>query len=91
MNVIPPITDPLGKHWQQPAVKDITLSDTHALMSQANFDLLREYSSSVPSGTYDGKMWKSQYGPNTWHLCWYGPHPQSSTLIAINRREIVVV
>ena len=35
--IIPPITDPLGKHWQQPHRRFIELDDTHALMSEQTF------------------------------------------------------
>ena len=35
--IIPPITDPLGKHWQQPHRRFIELDDTYALMSEQTF------------------------------------------------------
>lgn len=56
--IIPPITDPLGKHWQQPHRRFIELDDTHALMSEQTFKGLKEYSTSIPTGRYEGKMWK---------------------------------
>lgn len=48
--IIPPITDPLGKSWQQPHRRFIELDDTHALMSEQTFKGLPEYSMSNPSG-----------------------------------------
>ena len=42
--IIPPITDPLGKHWQQPHRRFIELDNTHALMSEQTFKGLKEYS-----------------------------------------------
>lgn len=56
--IIPPITDPLGKHWQQPHRRFIELDNTHALMSEQTFKGLKEYSTSIPTGRYEGKMWK---------------------------------
>lgn len=58
---IPAMTHPLGKHWKQPEVDEITIDDTHALMSQRAFDKLLEYSASRPSGVYEGKMWKAVF------------------------------
>lgn len=55
---IPPITDPMGQHWDQPSRFDIEIDETHALMSQATFDALPNYTHSQPTGVYSGKMWK---------------------------------
>lgn len=55
-NTIPPITDPMGRHWRQPSVASIALDDTHALMDDATFQALPEYSATRPSGVYPGKM-----------------------------------
>lgn len=57
---IPPMIHPLGRHWQQPPRHHITVDDRHALMDRRAFEQLAEYSTSVPSGVYDGKMWKAQ-------------------------------
>lgn len=80
---IPRITDPLGRHWDQPNRSDIILDETHALMSRKTFALLAEYSASNPTGVYEGKMWKrhdgafdhrflARGGRPVWLLCWYG-------------------
>lgn len=69
-HVIPPITDPLGRHWSQPPRDRILVDDTHALMSQADFEQLPEYSRSVPTGAYAGKMWRCHFREG-WFLCWY--------------------
>lgn len=58
---IPPMTDPMGKHWDQPSRDGIVLDDTHALMTEATFKALHEYSGSVPSGVYPGKMWRCHW------------------------------
>ena len=76
-NTIPPITDKMGKYWEQPDVQKILIDDTYALMSQQDFDKLHDYSHSQPSGVYPGKAWKSKMavaGPKrfAWYLCWFG-------------------
>lgn len=101
MNAIPPITDPLGKYWKQPPADAIVLDDTHALMEQAAFDALLDYSSSIPSGVYDGKMWKRRDGAYDqafkaaggtpeWLLMWYGPSADPNKC-AIHSRKIVIL
>lgn len=87
---IPPMTDRLGQYWQQPSRNEIEVDSTHALMSQAVFDQLRDYSYSYPTGTYSGKMWKCGRGKAfvQWYLCWYGDIVDDT--IAIHRREILI-
>jgi hypothetical protein len=96
--MIPPITDALGNHWAQPAVADILLTDTHATMSQEAFDNLREYSTSMPSGVYPGKMWKAQpinvhtrTYDGDWYLRWYGIVPGQPELCSNNQRVICIM
>ena len=57
-NIIPNMTDPLGKYWEQPDKENILLDDTYALMEKADFDKLCNYEASFPSGVYLGKMWR---------------------------------
>lgn len=82
-NDIPPITDPLGRSWDQPSSKNILIDDTHALMSLRVFEELAEYSCSFPSGVYPGKMWRrhngsfdhafiARGGKPEWQLWWFG-------------------
>lgn len=68
---IPPITDPLGKYWRQPDRNRIEVDETHALMTEADFESLSEYSTSIPSGVYPGKMWRRQQ-VDGWYLVWFG-------------------
>ncbi len=100
MNTIPAITDPLGRHWGQPLVRMILLDDTHAVMSKQSFDQLAEYSSTMPSAVYPGKMWSRHDGlfdrsctPENyrWLLCWYGEVPDNPARCSINFRIILVV
>jgi hypothetical protein len=57
-NVIPVITHESGRYWEQPDRSSLLVDDTHALMDKAAFEKLHDYSTSFPSGVYDGKMWK---------------------------------
>lgn len=74
--MIPQMTDPLGRYWDQPAdIGQAPMDATHVLLTSRQVDGLLEYSRSYPSGTYDGKCWKRE-GEDCWYLCWYEPHAQ---------------
>ena len=89
MNIteIPPITDPLGRYWEQPDRDNILIDDQHALMTREDFKQLHNYSASIPSGVYVGKMWKRKFR-DKWYLSWYGPHDDPDRC-SINHREII--
>lgn len=70
---IPQMSDPMGKYWTQPDRNNILIDDNHAVMSSHDFITLPEYSCSIPSGVYVGKMWKSNTRGGDWFLKWYGP------------------
>jgi hypothetical protein len=95
---IPPMTDPLGRHWKQPDRSSILVDDAHAVMDRHALETLAEYSSSRPSGVYPGKMWKrldgifdSRCKPEDceWRLCWYG-ECEDKRVCSINCRTILV-
>lgn len=96
-HIIPPMTDPLGRHWNQPPLEQVLVDDTHALMTPATFAQLSEYSSTLPSGVYEGKMWRRHDGahdprrtrPPIWLLCWYGSHPDPGNC-SINSRVVLL-
>lgn len=97
-NTIPPITDPLGKYWDQPDTSKILVDDTHAVMSQATFEQLAEYSTTNPSGVYHGKMWRRHDGaydrrpnapPPVWLLMWYGVDPDPAFVKNCHRKIII--
>lgn len=95
-NVIPPITDPMGKHWKQPSTDNILIDDAVALMDERTLKALPEYSATIPTGAYEGKMWKANKRffhrdeQPIWVLCWYGPH-EDKTKVSINVREVIVI
>lgn len=71
MTTIPAITDPMGKHWDQPSISEIELDDTHALMTEATLHKLANYSRTLPTGVYAGKMWRCLQD-GEWWLRWFG-------------------
>lgn len=96
--MIPPITHPLGRHWNQPPRESIELDETHALMSEATFKKLSDYSGTYPSGVYEGKMWRRHDGlfdpecppeRRRWLLCWYAN--LDATRCKIEMREVLLV
>lgn len=90
-NAIPAMTDPMGRHWGQPA--DIRLAPMDALYVQLTARQVRDllvYDSSYPSGTYYGKCWLRNGGEGECWLCWYHPHWQVGQ-IGIGSREILVI
>lgn len=86
---IPPITDPLGKHWRQPPASEIAIDDEVAMMTAKTFEALAEYSCTIPSGKYAGKMWKLFTG-KAWYLRWYEGDPQDPSYLLIPNRLIVI-
>ena len=86
---IPPITEPMGMHWRQPPRQEIELDDTHAMMSEAAFKQLAEYSCTVPTGVYEGKMWKANTRDG-WMLRWFGTCDDPKCC-SNNQRKILIV
>lgn len=81
------MTHPYGKVWNQPAdIRTVPMNKTHVLLSRVQFRKLSEYSSSIPSGVYDGKCWKRRER-GVWLLCWYGPSDDPKNC-AVMSREI---
>ena len=92
-NPIPPITDPMGVHWDQPDREKILVDDKVAVMDQKAFEELLDYSNSQPTGCYPGKMWKAQYGKpkeKRWFLCWFGYSEKGPQWCSNNYREILI-
>jgi len=88
-NAIPPITDPLGKHWRMPDnIREVPMDDEFAWLTEQQVQQLPEYSSSYPSGHYYGKCWKRDDGNGGFWLCWYYPNPKPNT-ISIGSRIII--
>lgn len=70
--------------WSQPERIEILVSDSEAVMSEQSFRLLREYSTTFPTGVYAGKMWKAAIDDGReirWVLRWYGPEIDHACII----------
>ena len=98
-NVIPPMTDPLGRHWRQPDPAEMLIDDTHVVMPPETFKGLAEYSGTMPTGVYPGKMWKRHNGlfdrnckpeDREWLLVWYG-ECDDPKFCSNNWRKILIV
>lgn len=73
-----------------------------AILSRAWFDALPEYSTSVPTGVFNNKLWKAQKGvpdkylflkfakDSPWILREYTAHPTNPELCKIVSRPILV-
>ncbi|MEI8017490.1 MAG: hypothetical protein WCH39_04775 [Schlesneria sp.] len=86
------MTDPLSKYWEQPSRDGILLDDHYALMDTCTFDKLKNYSRTVPSGVYPGKMWKAQcHESGEWFLRWYGWDDGDPRGLPTLLRKIIVI
>lgn len=89
-NYIPDMTHPYGKSWDQPDRSEITIDDKHAMMSEKTFNKLLNYSHSIPSAAYEGKMWRGQYQEGGWYLRWYGLS-HDPDMISNHQRDIIII
>jgi len=89
-NTIPEMADLRGKYWEQPNRDDILIDDESALMNKESFKKLKEYSTSIPSGKYPGKMWKSNCGKELGYLVWFSVS-EDPKFLDINHRNIIIV
>ena len=86
-DVIPEMTHPLSKHWEQPDVKNILISESSAIVTKQDLEALSEYSCSDPTGVYEGKTWKRRDRESGgWLLCWFSY--SSETHCKTNIRKI---
>ena len=93
MSQIPEITEPMGRYWNQPPREAIEIDDTHALMSKSTLEQLADYSCSMPSLAYPGKMWrcrKDYYDESKgWWLRWFGESADPE-FCSNHHREILI-
>ena len=86
--IIPDMIHPLGKYWQQPNRDSILIDDKHALMSKHSLGELYEYSASIPTGVYTGKMWKAKV-LGKWFLRWFGNENNKGLLPILSRKILI--
>lgn len=86
VHIIPPITCEMGRSWDQPDRTLIEVDDTHAIMTRDVMLQLADYSHTLPTGVYDGKMWRK----GKTELRWFGPSSYADKC-AVNIRRILLV
>lgn len=89
-NVIPAMTDPMGRYWEQPDRSEILIDAEVALMERSTFERLHDYSHSQPTGVYPGKMWRAGSG-DKWFLRWFGFSEKGPAWCSNNARRIVIL
>ena len=87
-NVIPAMTDPMGKNWSQPPVSNIAIDNNYALMTNDDYSELPIYNFGMPSGVYPGKMWAGN-SLRVKYLFWFGEDVDGNC--SINSREVIIV
>lgn len=103
-NTIPRMCSKLGRYWAQPSCDRILVDDTHAVMDRQTWAELCEYNTSLPTGAYEGKMWKRLELPEepeeeaavilgsdpTRLICWYGPSEEVG-YVSVNYRRVLLI
>lgn len=71
---VPSVHTEWVKLWDQPDPNAFAwdLAEKEVFLSEAEFNGLREYSRSNPSGVYPGKMWKARISDGQWILHFFG-------------------
>lgn len=95
---IPTMTHPLSSAWDQPGAHELAVYDDIAIMDHSTLARLHNYSASIPTGVYEGKMWRCATDSGgsqrnyrgDWELCWYGPSDDPDKC-SINRRPIRLI
>ena len=87
---LPLMTHPLSSGWDQPSPARMAIYDDIAIMDRSTLDRLHNYSASIPTGAYEGKMWRRSSGQDEWLLCWYGPS-EDPDMVSINSRPIRLI
>lgn len=89
--MIPPITHPLGRSWDQPDHSAWLFDATHVVLPLRDFEQLRDYSHSFPGGVYPGKVWRAHSPLTGWIVRWYGESPDNPDLCRAYARIALVV
>lgn len=89
-NVIPLMTHPLGKYWEQPSLDKILIDDEYAVMTIETLKEIHDYSHSIPSGIYEGKIWRGSDDKKEWYLNWWG-FGSSPEKVTHNVRKILIL
>ena len=91
-NIIHPLKDPACKNWRQPKTDNILIDDTSVVMTQDDFDLLKDYTGyklDRDIQPYVGKMFKRKV-KDYWQLVWYSYDPEPKWC-KNNYRVIIII
>ncbi len=88
LNDIPPITNLLGRHWRQCDLSDIVVTPDAAFIPESAIRQLSDYSHSMPSGVYPGKMWRATFKLDGPWLLWYGALSEDGQHVEVCKRLI---
>lgn len=89
--MIPKMTHPLSSAWRQPSRSDILLDDEFAYMTEKTLNELPTYSCSIPTGVYEGKMWKSGGNRAPWALCWFVTSSKDPNKCSVRFKPVKIV
>lgn len=73
---------------------DLLMDDEVAIVPEADFKSLSEYSTSIPTGVCDGKVWKrnlSFAGGKGWTLLFYEQDPDDPGQCFIRQRRLIIM
>lgn len=87
-----PLVDRL---WIQPFEENMIFDDKDGkvMMSEKDYDMLKDYTNSQPSCIYEGKMWKrkmGRLGNKKWYLCYAHDPNLREKIINISYYEIKI-
>lgn len=63
------MTHPYGKSWDAPKNTEVLIFPDRAEMTQGSFDALLNYAGSMPTGVYEGKMYRKDNYLHWWSSC----------------------
>ncbi len=87
---VPPIVHPLGNGWDQPDPHKFLWDKDEVAMSRSDFNRLHTYSCTLPTGVYEGKMWKSVI-EGKYFLCFFMDDPNDNRYCIVGKREILII
>jgi hypothetical protein len=91
-NAIPELKSPYSTPPKQPAdIRLAPMDDTHVVLTRRQIAGLLEYSTTLPSGVYPGKVWKAIDASGTILLRWYGVCPEAPDTHCTNNQRIVLI
>lgn len=86
-NNIPAMPAEWAPYWRGPDRSEIVFQGPDAVMTHKAFDMLLDYTGTMPTGVYDGKMWKTRL-EGSWYLRWYSTPRNNPNKCIINTRPI---